>query len=74
MHSIPIPFRVIFSAYGRVFRRLRLHYLSPEVFLAVITGKPIREIPSKQLYSIQFGMLPKRRKRIKEAWAILIGK
>jgi phosphatidylinositol N-acetylglucosaminyltransferase subunit Q len=74
MKSVPLPFTAIFSSYERVFTRLRQHYLVSDVLLGLLTGKPIREIPSRKLYSIQFGMLPKRRKRIKEVWAVLMGK
>src|SRR5579859_3527705 len=74
MKNVPLPFTAIFSSYERVFTRLRQHYLVSDVLLGLLTGKPIREIPSRKLYSIQFGMLPKRRKRIKEVWAVLTGK
>lgn len=74
MKSVPLPFTAIFSSYERVFTRLRQHYLVSDVLLGLLTGKPIREIPSRKLYSIQFGMLPKRRKRIKEVWAVLMGR
>ena len=60
INSVPLPFTVIFSSYERVFTRLRQHYLVSDVLVGVLTGKPIREIPSRKLYSIQFGMLPKR--------------
>jgi phosphatidylinositol N-acetylglucosaminyltransferase subunit Q len=73
MNSVPLPFTTIFSSYERVFTRLRQHYLVSDVLVGLLTGKPIREIPSKKLYSIQFGMLPKRRKRVKEVWAELMG-
>ena len=74
INSVPLPFTVIFSSYERVFTRLRQHYLVSDVLVGLLTGKPIREIPSRKLYSIQFGMLPKRRKRIKEVWSTLMGK
>lgn len=74
INSVPLPFTAIFSSYERVFTRLRQHYLVSDVLVGLLTGKPIREIPSRKLYSIQFGMLPKRRKRVREVWAILMGK
>jgi len=74
INSVPLPFTAIFSSYERVFTRLRQHYLVSAVLVGLLTGKPIREIPSRKLYSIQFGMLPKRRKRVKEVWAVLMGK
>jgi phosphatidylinositol N-acetylglucosaminyltransferase subunit Q len=74
INSVPLPFTAIFSSYETVFTRLRQHYLVSDVLVGLLTGKPIREIPSRKLYSIQFGMLPKRRKRVREVWAILMGK
>ena len=74
MNSVPLPFTAIFSSYERVFTRLRQHYLVSNVLVGLLTGKPIREIPSRKLYSIQVGMLPKRRKRVREVWAVLMGK
>ena len=73
INSVPLPFTAIFLSYERVFTRLRQHYLVSDVLIGLLTGKPIREIPSRKLYSIQFGMLPKRRKRVREVWAVLMG-
>jgi phosphatidylinositol N-acetylglucosaminyltransferase subunit Q len=74
IHSVPLPFKLIFSSYERVFTRLRQHYLVSTVLMGLLTGRPIREMPSVKLYSIQFGMLPKRRKTVRETWAVLTGK
>ena len=74
INSVPLSFSVIFSSYERVFTRLRQHYLVSDVLVGLLTGKPIQGIPSRKLYSIQFGMLPKRRKGVKEVWAVLMGK
>ena len=74
IYSVPLPFTLIFSSYERVFTRLRQHYLASTVLMGLLTGRPIREMPSVKLYSIQFGMLPKRRKTVRETWVILTGK
>jgi phosphatidylinositol N-acetylglucosaminyltransferase subunit Q len=74
IHSVPLAFKLIFSSYERVFTRLRQHYLASTVLMGLLTGRPIREMPSVKLYSIQFGMLPKRRKTVRETWAVLTGK
>ena len=74
LNSVPLPFTIIFASYERVFTRLRQHYLVSDVLVKLITGKPIREIPSKKLYSIQYSMLPKTRNTVREVWGELTGR
>lgn len=67
--SIPLTFRAMFQQYFQLASRIRKHYLSPRVLLCLLTGKFVPPINRKNLYSLQYSMLPARRTGIMEMWA-----
>ncbi|KAF5017306.1 hypothetical protein F66182_10778 [Fusarium sp. NRRL 66182] len=69
--SIPLTFRIMFDQYFQMANIIRKHYLSPKVFLCLLTGKFMPPINRKQLYSLQYSMLPARRATIQEMWRVL---
>lgn len=52
-------------------QRIRKHYLSPTVLLCLVTGKFVPPIDRKNLYSLQYSMLPAKRPGIWEMWTAL---
>ncbi|OCK80666.1 N-acetylglucosaminyl transferase component Gpi1 [Lepidopterella palustris CBS 459.81] len=71
LKSIPLPLRAMFNEYFELGNRLRKHYLSPGVFLCLVTGRFVPPIHRKNLYSLQYSMLPARRAGIVELWTKL---
>ncbi|KUI61702.1 N-acetylglucosaminyl-phosphatidylinositol biosynthetic protein gpi1 [Cytospora mali] len=69
LKSIPLTFRAMFHQYFQMASRIRKHYLSPRVLLCLLTGKFVPPINRKNLYSLQYIMLPARRSGIMEMWA-----
>ncbi|ROW09952.1 hypothetical protein VPNG_06341 [Cytospora leucostoma] len=69
LKSIPLTFRAMFHQYFQMASRIRKHYLSPRVLLCLLTGKFVPPINRKNLYSLQYFMLPARRSGIMEMWA-----
>lgn len=67
--SIPLTFRAMFHQYFQMAARIRKHYLSPRVLLCLLTGKFVPPINRKNLYSLQYSMLPAKRSGIMEMWA-----
>lgn len=67
--SIPLTFRAMFHQYFQMAARIRKHYLSPRVLLCLLTGKFVPPINRKNLYRLQYSMLPARRAGIMEMWA-----
>lgn len=65
---IPLSFRAMFHQYFQMASRIRKHYLSPRVLLCLLTGKFVPPINRKNLYSLQYSMLPARRAGIMEMW------
>jgi phosphatidylinositol glycan class Q protein len=61
----------MFHQYFEMARRIRKHYLSPRVLLCLLTGKFVPPINRKNLYSLQYSMLPARRPGIAEIWDAL---
>ncbi|KAK7732250.1 pig-Q [Cytospora paraplurivora] len=59
----------MFHQYFQMASRIRKHYLSPRVLLCLLTGKFVPPINRKNLYSLQYFMLPARRSGIMEMWA-----
>lgn len=59
----------MFHQYFQMASRIRKHYLSPRVLLCLLTGKFVPPINRKNLYSLQYIMLPARRSGIMEMWA-----
>lgn len=61
----------MFHQYSQLGTRIRKHYISPGVFLCLVTGRFVPPIHRKNLYSLQYSMLPARRASILELWARL---
>lgn len=59
----------MFHQYFQLASRIRKHYLSPRVLLCLLTGKFVPPINRKNLYSLQYSMLPAKRSGIMEMWA-----
>jgi phosphatidylinositol glycan class Q protein len=58
----------MFHQYFQLAHRIRKHYLSPRVLLCLLTGKFVPPINRKNLYSLQYSMLPAKRAGIVEMW------
>lgn len=70
---IPLSFGAMFHQYLQMAQRIRKHYLSPTVLFCLVTGKLVPPIDRKNLYSLQYSMLPARRPGIWEMWGALTG-
>ena len=68
LQSIPLTFRAMFHQYFQMAHRIRKHYLSPRVLLCLLTGKYVPPINRKNLYSLQYSMLPAQRATVWEMW------
>ncbi|KAI5361424.1 Putative N-acetylglucosaminyl transferase component [Septoria linicola] len=71
LKSIPLPLSHTFSQYAQLGQRLRKHYLSPRVFLCLVSGQFVPPIHRKNLYSLQYSMLPVKRITVGELWQLL---
>ncbi|OJJ51431.1 hypothetical protein ASPZODRAFT_148711 [Penicilliopsis zonata CBS 506.65] len=71
LESIPLPLRAMFDQYFQLGHRLRKHYLAPRVIFRLITGRFVPPIHRRNLYSMQYSMLPARRAGMAEVWALL---
>jgi phosphatidylinositol glycan class Q protein len=58
----------MFHQYFQMASRIRKHYLSPRVVLCLLTGKFVPPINRKNLYSLQYSMLPASRAGMMEMW------
>jgi phosphatidylinositol glycan class Q protein len=58
----------MFHQYFQMAHRIRKHYLSPRVLLCLLTGRFVPPINRKNLYSLQYSMLPAKRATIWEMW------
>ncbi|KAM3422151.1 hypothetical protein BST61_g2521 [Cercospora zeina] len=72
LKSIPLPLSQTFSQYAQLGQRLRKHYLLPRVFLCLVSGQFVPPIHRKNLYSLQYSMLPVKRITIGELWQLLM--
>jgi phosphatidylinositol glycan class Q protein len=61
----------MFHQYFQLGHRIRNHYVSPRVLLCLATGKFVPPIHRKNLYSLQYSMLPARRAGIMDMWQAL---
>lgn len=61
----------MFHQYFQMGHRIRKHYLAPGVLLCLLTGKFVPPINRKNLYSLQYSMLPAQRASIGEMWKAL---
>lgn len=71
MQPIPLEFTAMFHQYFQMGNRLRKHYLSPSVLFCLVTGRFVPPIHRKNLYSLQYSMLPARRASVTEIWEAL---
>ncbi|TRX95989.1 hypothetical protein FHL15_003131 [Xylaria flabelliformis] len=71
MQPVPLEFSAMFHQYFQMGNRLRKHYLSPGVLFCLVTGRFVPPIHRKNLYSLQYSMLPGRRAGIMEIWEAL---
>jgi len=69
--SVPLTFRAMFHQYFQLGHRIRSHYLSPRVLLGLATGQFVPPIHRKNLYSLQYSMLPARRIGVWDMWRAL---
>jgi phosphatidylinositol glycan class Q protein len=58
----------MFHQYFQMGQRIRKHYLSPRVLLCLLTGKFVPPLNRKNLYSLQYSMLPARRAGVMDMW------
>ena len=58
----------MFHQYFQMAHRIRKHYLSPRVLLCLLTGRFVPPINRKNLYSLQYSMLPAKRATVWEMW------
>ncbi|KAM3565562.1 hypothetical protein MY1884_000095 [Beauveria asiatica] len=71
LKSVPLSFKAMFNQYFQMAERIRKHYLSPRVFLCLLTGQFVPPINRRNLYSLQYSMLPARRATMWEMWRAL---
>jgi phosphatidylinositol N-acetylglucosaminyltransferase subunit Q len=58
----------MFNEYFQLGSRIKMHYGSPGVLLCLVSGRFVPPIHRKNLYSLQYSMLPARRFGIAELW------
>ncbi|EAQ83230.1 hypothetical protein CHGG_09634 [Chaetomium globosum CBS 148.51] len=68
LKSVELKFKAMFYQYFQMGQRIRKHYLSPRVLLCLLTGKFVPPLNRKNLYSLQYSMLPARRAGVMEMW------
>ncbi|KAI1352066.1 N-acetylglucosaminyl transferase component [Xylaria sp. FL0043] len=71
LKPVPLEFSAMFHQYFQMGNRLRKHYLSPRVLFCLVTGRFVPPIHRKNLYSLQYSMLPARRAGIMDIWEAL---
>ena len=69
--SVPLSLREMFDQYFQLGGRLRSHYLSARVVYYLASGQFVPPIHRKNLYSLQYSMLPAHRADISEVWKCL---
>ncbi|KAK2808342.1 hypothetical protein FQN50_004727 [Emmonsiellopsis sp. PD_5] len=74
LQSVPLSLRQMFDQYFQLGHRLRKHYLSPSVILCLVTGRFVPPIHRRNMYSLQYSMLPAQRVGIVEVWSRLTEK
>ncbi|KAK7950965.1 uncharacterized protein PG986_006693, partial [Apiospora aurea] len=71
LKPIPLSFTAMFHQYFRMGKRIRKHYLSPRVVFCLATGRFVPPINRRNLYSLQYSMLPAARAGILDMWHAL---
>jgi len=74
LKSTPLPFDAMFHQYFDLGQRIRKHYVSPHVIMCLVMGTFVPPIHRRNLYSMQYSMLPTRRAGMMEVWARLTEK
>lgn len=74
LKSVPLSFRAMFQSYFELAARIRRHYFSPAVLLCLATGQFVPPIHRRNLYSLQYSMLPVERASVGELWRRLTEK
>lgn len=72
--SVPLSFRAMFHSYFELGDRIRKHYFSPSVLLCLASGQFVPPIHRRNLYSLQYSMLPAKRASISDLWKKLTEK
>jgi len=73
LKSTPLPLGAMFRQYSQLGSRLKRHYVSARVILCLLTGKAVPPIHRRNLYSMQYSMLPTKRAGLVEVWERLTG-
>ncbi|KAF2399787.1 N-acetylglucosaminyl transferase component Gpi1 [Trichodelitschia bisporula] len=68
LKSVPLPLSAMLNSYVSLGNRIRKHYASPGVMLCLATGRFVPPIHRKNLYSLQYSMLPAKRVGIGQLW------
>ena len=68
LKSTPLPLGAMFRQYSRLGSRLKRHYVSVRVMLCLLTGKAVPPIHRRNMYSMQYSMLPTKRAGVVEVW------
>lgn len=68
IQSVPLSFHDMFNQYFQMANRIRKHYLSPRVLICLLTGQFVPPLNRRNLYSLQYSMLPARRATVSEMW------
>jgi phosphatidylinositol N-acetylglucosaminyltransferase subunit Q len=71
LRSVPLPYLAMFHEYFQLGNRIRQHYVSLGVMGCLVLGKFVPPIHRKNLYSLQYSMLPAQRIPIPELWKLL---
>ncbi|OAF99774.1 Gpi1-domain-containing protein [Paraphaeosphaeria sporulosa] len=73
LKSVPLSFGQIFQSYFELGDRIRKHYFSASVLLCLVYGDSVPPIHRRNLYSLQYSMLPAKRMEISQLWLRLAG-
>ncbi|KAF2666538.1 N-acetylglucosaminyl transferase component Gpi1 [Microthyrium microscopicum] len=73
LRSVPLPFQAMFHEYFQLGNRIRQHYVSLGVIGCLIIGRFVPPIHRRNLYSLQYSMLPAQRISIVDLWNLLSG-
>jgi phosphatidylinositol N-acetylglucosaminyltransferase subunit Q len=72
LRSVALPFLAMFNEYSQLGNRIRHHYVSLGVIGCLVLGRFVPPIHRKNLYSLQYSMLPAQRISIPALWRLLM--
>jgi phosphatidylinositol glycan class Q protein len=72
LRSVALPFLTMFHEYFQLGNRIRKHYVSPTVIGCLVLGRFVPPIHRKNLYELQYSMLPAERVSISVLWELLV--